>query len=240
MNNIRSFYKKLLKKHGPQGWWPLSGIPKPIQHNDKDFYSYRKSFPTGSQENFLRHWPRHLGKKAKTEQQKFEIMVGAILTQNTSWHNVEKVLFQLNKHALVSIEKILMIKRKRLAALIRSSGYFNQKAERLKILVHFLQKERIKKLRKMKTRWLREKLLTLKGIGPETADAILLYAFDRPLFVVDAYTKRLCSCLGFCKESDSYEDIQLFFHQNLPKNIKLFQEYHALIVAEGKSKIYKL
>ena len=206
--NIHQVYSKLFKQHGSQGWWPLT----------------EKGSTT----------PVHGGKLPKTENQMFEIMVGAILTQNTSWKNVEKAISNLNKKNLISIDKIRKISQKTLAEIIRPSGYYNMKAEKLKILAEFLHKNKLNNLKKLKTAKLRKLLLSIKGIGPETADSILLYALERPIFVIDAYTKRLFSKKGICAPDISYHELQDIFHKNLPKNVKLFKEYHALIVAEGK------
>ncbi len=141
----------------------------------------------------------------------FEVMVGAILTQNTSWKNVEKAIGRLKEKKLLTPEGIYQIKKFRLSKLIRSSGYFRIKADRLKSFVRFLFEEyngKIDRMRFEKDEDLREKLLSIKGIGPETADSILLYALKRPVFVVDAYTKRILSRHGIVSEKASYEEIQ--------------------------------
>ncbi|MBW2977434.1 endonuclease [Candidatus Woesearchaeota archaeon] len=156
----------------------------------------------------------------------FEVIIGAVLTQNTSWKNVEKALTNLEKEKLISINKIKKTRKDKIAKLIKPSGYYNQKAERLKLIAEFFSKN------KSPTR---EELLTVKGIGPETADSILLYAFNKPIFVVDAYTKRIFSRLGFCDGDCSYDELQELFHKNLPKKAKLFNEYHALLVELGKN-----
>ncbi len=171
------------------------------------------------------YFPNKLDDKSK-----LEIILGAILTQNTSWKNVEKALTNLRKHNLIDIDNLL--KTKKLAELIKSAGYFNQKAERLKIIANFLKNNPIKELQKIETNELREILLEIKGIGPETADSILLYAFEKPIFVIDAYTKRIFSRLGFCKKETTYEDLQTLFHKNVDKNT--YNEYHALIVEHAK------
>lgn len=164
----------------------------------------------------------------------FEVIVGAILTQNTSWKNVEKAILNLKKSELLSPEKLSKLDDFELALLIKSAGFFNLKAKRLKNFLRFLEKnsfdlETIKKIPN-----LREELLKIKGIGKETADSILLYAFDIPYFVIDAYTKRIFSRIGFLDEKASYEDFQELFHNNLPKDIHLYNEYHALIVKLAK------
>ncbi len=158
-----------------------------------------------------------------SKNRRFEIIVGAILTQNTSWRNVEKAIKNLNDANLISAKKLSKVNTKKLASLIKSAGYYNQKAERLKIIAKFLLKN------KNPTR---EELLDVKGIGPETADSILLYAFNKPVFVIDAYTKRIMQRLGYKQES--YEELQRLFESSLPKNYRLFNEYHALLVELGK------
>lgn len=167
----------------------------------------------------------------------FEVMVGAILTQNTAWSNVEKAIIRLkNAHAL-SPRVILDLPNEELAELIRPSGYFNLKANRLKAYVQwFLEKHHGNepRLRAMPCGDIRNDLLTVCGVGPETADSILLYAFDQPTFVVDAYTRRIFHRLGVCEEKESYASLREIFMKHLPENIALYNEYHALIVALGK------
>ncbi len=167
-----------------------------------------------------------------TRNRQFEIIIGAILTQNTSWKNVEKAIDNLRAANLVDSVKIMKTSKNALAKLIRPSGYFNQKAGRLKIISGFLLKN--KNISKLPTEKLRKKLLEIKGVGPETADSIILYAFSKPSFVVDLYTKRIFSRLGICKENCTYEELQDLFHDSLPKDAKIFNEYHALIVEHAK------
>lgn len=207
MNKTEKIYSKLYKAYGPQRWWPTT-LEKDIS-------------------------PTYHGKKIDGVQ-RFEIILGAILTQNTSWKNVEKAIINLNKENFLSIEKIRRVRKDKLAKLIRPSGYFNQKSERLKMIADFFYNNPIDKFKKLKTNKARKTLLSLKGIGPETADSILLYAFNKPVFVIDAYTKRIFSRAGLCKEGCSYEDLQEMFHKALPKRQKLFNEYHALIVEHAK------
>ena len=178
--------------------------------------------------------PRHWW-PAKTP---FEVMVGAILTQNTAWSNVEKAIANLRKARLLSPGRIEGIASGKLRALIKPSGFYNEKAKKLKTFVRFLNafgKKGILELSRYKTPFLRKALLGLKGIGPETADSILLYALGRSVFVVDAYTKRIFSRHGLVSEDATYDEIQKFFTDNLSKNRKLFNEYHALIVEAGKN-----
>ena len=167
----------------------------------------------------------------------FEVMVGAILTQNTSWTNVEKAIQKLKGEGVLNPEGIYRLKKKELAPLIRSSGYYRIKAGRLKTFMDFLYEEFDGNLRKMgrrKLEELREKLLGVKGIGPETADSILLYGLKKSVFVVDAYTKRILSRHGLISDKASYEEVQRLFMDHLPHDEKLFNEYHALFVHLGK------
>ena len=167
----------------------------------------------------------------------FEVVVGAVLTQNTNWGNVEKAIANLKKAKMLTPEKLHKIKSAELAKLIRPAGYFNIKASRLKNLIDWLFKNYAGKLAKLKTistHQLRGQLLGVSGVGPETADSILLYAFDRPVFVVDAYTRRILSRHHLIKFEAGYEQIRTFFESSLPENIQLFNEYHALLVRTGK------
>jgi endonuclease III related protein len=167
----------------------------------------------------------------------FEVMVGAILTQNTSWRNVEKSVNRLKEEGVLHPEGMHRLKTPDLASIIRSSGYFRIKADRLKEFIHFLYGEFDGDLMKMKrVPWkaLRQKLLGVKGIGPETADSILLYGLEKPVFVVDAYTTRVLSNHGMVSPKTSYEEVQDLFMKNLPSDTMLFNEYHALLVHLGK------
>jgi endonuclease-3 related protein len=167
----------------------------------------------------------------------FEVMVGAILTQNTSWKNVEKSIHQLKEKGVLHPEGILRLKESELASLIRSSGYFRIKAKRLKAYVNFMFEEfggKIEKMRKIRLEGMRERLLSVNGVGPETADSILLYGLEKPIFVVDAYTKRVLLNHEMIPEKASYEEVQDLFMKNLPSGVKVFNEYHALLVHIGK------
>jgi len=168
---------------------------------------------------------------------RFEVIVGAILTQNTNWGNVEKALNNLKDNNYLAPGTLYSISSSHLASLIRPAGYFNIKAKRLKNFMTFLFKEYQGNFRKMVREdlsVLRRKLLGINGIGPETADSILLYAFDKPVFVVDAYTKRILSRHNIVDHKVDYHEVQDIFMQNLKQDVKLFNEYHALIVQVGK------
>ena len=168
----------------------------------------------------------------------FEVMVGAILTQNTAWTNVEKAMKALKQEDMLSPEAILKADTRKLKRLIRPSGYFNQKALRLKEFVRFIVSDpyqgQVERLAAEDAASLRQKLLSVRGIGPETADSILLYALEKPVFVVDAYTRRSFSRLGFLAPETDYQLIQDFFTTHLPKDLKLYNDYHAQIVYLGK------
>ena len=165
----------------------------------------------------------------------FEIMVGAVLTQNTAWLNVERAIDNLKAADLLVPERILATADATLADLLRPSGYFNVKAVRLKNLCRWLvEAGGLEAVRDWPTEKLRHSLLAVKGVGPETADDILLYAFARPVFVVDAYTRRLFSRLGLCAPDAGYESLRHAFERVLPPDVAMFNEYHALIVAHAK------
>ena len=168
----------------------------------------------------------------------FEIMVGAILTQNTSWSNVEKAITNLKKENLLGPRKLYRINQEELAQLIKPSGYYNVKARRLKNFINLFINDFEGSTEKMFSgdgRKLRKKLLNVNGIGPETADSILLYAGRKPFFVVDAYTKRIFSRHKLISKDSTYYEIQEFFIKNLDKDVKLFNEFHAQIVMLGKT-----
>ena len=205
MTKLKQIYNLLLGNFGSQGWWPVTAIGcrgsevKPVY-----------------------------GMATKTEKQRFEIIIGAILTQNTAWKNVEKALINLNKENLVDIRRIRAVSTQKLAKLIKPAGYFNQKADRLKIFAKYLfekYKGNLRAFFNQDTEKLRTELLTIKGIGPETADSILLYAGDKPNFVVDAYTRRIFSRLGLCSKDVSYDELKAIFENSLEKDIKLYNEY---------------
>ncbi len=168
----------------------------------------------------------------------FEVFVGAILTQNTSWRNVEKAIANLKGKGALVPEIIYEMPLEELEDLIKPSGFYKVKAKRLKEAVAFLIREfkgRMDLMAKAPLQELRSKLLEVKGIGEETADSILLYACDKPIFVVDAYTKRILSRHEITKDSSSYRELQRLFMDALPKDVALYKEYHALLVRLGKS-----
>ena len=167
----------------------------------------------------------------------FEVVIGAILTQNTNWTNVEKAIENLKAAKVFTPKKLYEINIEKLAELIKPSGYFNVKAKRLKHFIEWLFSNyngSLSKLFKQDYTILREELLSINGIGRETADSIILYAAEKPTFVVDAYTKRVLVRHGLITEDYDYEAIKAVFEDNLPRNVSHYNEYHALIVMVGK------
>jgi len=176
-------------------------------------------------------WPVE-GKKSNA---KLEICLGAILTQNTSWKNVEKALDNLRKNDLLNLEKLVKISEAKLRTIIRPAGFFKQKAKYVESFVRYVtERKGLNKLFKKPLSTLRKELLKIPGIGNETADSILLYAAGKTIFVVDAYTKRIFSRLGIIRNKANYEDVQHLVHQSIKPNVKIYQEFHALLVELGK------
>jgi endonuclease-3 related protein len=167
----------------------------------------------------------------------FEIAVGAVLTQNTNWGNVEKAISNLKSTRSLDANILHKMPHAQLAALIKPAGYFNIKAKRLKNFLAFLitnYRGVIENMKHEDLHALRQRLLEVNGIGPETADSILLYALGKPVFVIDAYTKRVLIRHHIIAESAGYHEMQVLFHKNLPANVPLYNEYHALFVMTGK------
>jgi len=198
---ISKIFKILLKEYSGQRWWPttLKGSLYPSYHGKKN-----------------------------SKKQKFEIIIGAVLAQNTSWKNAEKAIYNLNRENLLDIGRLEKITEKKLAELIKPAGYYNQKAKKIKQMIRFLMSGKPVD---------RKNLLSVWGVGRETADSILLYAYDVPVFVIDAYTKRIFSRLGFCDEGCDYDELQKLFMDNLvayKADHRSFNEYHALLVEHAK------
>jgi endonuclease-3 related protein len=167
----------------------------------------------------------------------FEVCLGAILTQNTSWSNVDKALGVLRNRGRLSYEALRRLGPARIAPMIRSSGYFNVKARRVAAFLAFLGREyggRVRAMAAEEPGALRRKLLSVNGIGRETADSIALYAAGLPLFVVDAYTRRIFTRLGLLSGDEDYDEVQRLFMQRLPRDPALYNDYHAQIVLHGK------
>ncbi len=212
-SELGRLYQQLHGHFGPQGWWPTT---PPGQ--------LRPTYYPGQVE-------RSLG-----EAERWEIAVGALLTQNTAWRNVELALEALHRRGALALPALLALEERELAALIRPSGYYNQKARRLRQLAGHLadrHQGRLANLLAGPTAQVRAELLALPGIGPETADSILLYAGGHPVFVVDAYTRRICSRLGWVGEEIGYAALQALFAEHLQATAALFNEYHALLVKQA-------
>ena len=171
----------------------------------------------------------------------FEVMVGAVLTQNTAWSNVERAISNLKENHYLSPKSILSVRMNSLAECLRPSGYFNIKAKRLRNFCQwYVSMGQFDVLARWDTEKLRKGLLSVNGVGLETADDILLYAFERPVFVIDAYTRRLFSRLGMISADEGYESLRASFEENLSNqatipNKYMFNEYHALIVIHAKT-----
>jgi endonuclease III related protein len=183
---------------------------------------------------FAAHGPQHWW----PGRSRFEIVVGAILTQNTSWTNVERAVRNLRAARMLSPQAIRRVRSARLAQFLRPSGYFRQKAKTLKSFVNFLYASYAGSLSRLfatRTDIVRAQLLALRGIGPETADSILLYAGKHPVFVVDAYTRRILQRHGYAHPKLAYDEIRKMFESALPAEHQLFNEFHALIVNVGKN-----
>ncbi|MBN2566842.1 endonuclease III domain-containing protein [Candidatus Woesearchaeota archaeon] len=213
MHPVRRIYRQLMASYGPQGWWPLQSLrnTRPVTMTKSGslagYHPSDYSYP-------------------QTRSQAFEVCVGAILTQNAAWTNVEKAIAALGGERALSPEAILRIRDRRLGEIIRPSGYFTAKARKLKEFSRFFAG-----LRGTPSR---EALLSVWGIGPETADSMLLYAFRVPSFVVDAYTRRIVEGLGLVRKGASYDKVKSLFEKNLEPDLAVFQECHALLVEHAK------
>jgi endonuclease-3 related protein len=167
----------------------------------------------------------------------FEVAVGAVLTQNTAWTNVEKAIANLKREELLTPQAFLACPNGRCEEALRPSGYFRVKAQRLRNFCAYLVERYdgyMAAMARQPLETLRPELLAVNGIGPETADDILLYACDKPVFVIDAYTRRILHRHGLLPEPLPYEDLRTLFERHLPRDLALFQEYHGLIVFTGK------
>lgn len=215
---LRGLFDALFSAFGPQGWWPITprGQAKPVYHISNST-------------------------RTLTFREQTEIMVGAILTQNTSWTNVEKALAELHASGLVDFAKLVKASRSSLAKKIRSAGYYNQKSARLRSFSAYMVKNygpSLQALQQKDLLSLRQELLSLKGVGPETADSMILYAFSKPIFVVDAYTRRIFGRVGIAKKDATYADIQDLVHTHVPQDkdgsTLFYKEFHALLVELAK------
>jgi len=195
---VMAIYEALLKHYGPQGWWPVAGRYHPGDYG----------------------YPRN-------EEEAFEIIAGAVLTQNTAWTSVERALENLRRIEALNPCKILTLSWDVLKSAIRPAGFFNQKAIYLREIALLFAglKGRTPS---------RKELMSVKGVGNETADSILLYAYKRPEFVIDAYTKRIATALGLAERGAGYMELKDLFESNLPRDVAIYQEYHALLVEHAK------
>lgn len=210
MNPFNQIYAILFENYGPQGWWPLldcKGVNPTKTGSMNGYHPGDYSYP-------------------KNKLQQFEIALGAIATQNTSWVQAEKALVNLKTLGGLSPLSIKEIDLSKLALALKPSGYFNQKATKMKALASFWLD--------LKGTPTRLELLEVFGVGPETADSILLYALGRPSFVIDAYTRRIFSRMGLIGKEDSYDSIKARFEKALTPSVPQYQEYHALIVEHAK------
>jgi len=210
-DDIRLIYRKLFNLYGPQGWWPLMNFKgsKPTKPGATDGYH-----------------PLNYD-KPETRNEVYEIILGTILTQNTAWTSAEKALLNLKELNVINPERLLKLNYETLKKAIRCAGFLNQKAEYIKEITKFY----ISLEDKIPSRG---ELLRVKGVGNETADSILLYAFKQPEFVVDAYTKRIFFHQRIIKDKDGYTKIKNLFESNLNKDSIIYNEYHALIVEHAK------
>jgi endonuclease-3 related protein len=209
--SILKIYEKLYNLYGPQGWWPLM---------DLESENLKKTGATHGYHPLNYDFP-------ETEKQKYEIILGAILTQNTAWTSAEKALWNIKELDSINPEKLLGLDDERLKGAVRPAGFLNQKATYLREISRFF----ISLDGKIPTR---KELMAVKGVGNETADSILLYAYKQTEFVVDAYTKRIFSHLGIVDEDIEYLKLKEVFQSNLPKDVAIYNEYHALIVEHAK------
>ena len=204
MSNVRGLYQKLLKQYGKQGWWPV------IKGLKSHYHPGDYATPNSPEE-------------------RFQIAIGAILAQNTTWKNAETALINLYKAGLLNKEKLTAASEFEIANHIRPSGYYNQKTRKIKEFVkHCPSMNNGTSLED-----LRESLLSIRGLGPETADSIILYAYKKPIFVVDTYTRRFCSAHDLPVSGD-YDDYREYFESNLRNDHRVFNEFHALIVKWGQ------
>jgi endonuclease-3 related protein len=191
---LTDIYRRLLKRFGPQHWWPA--------------------------------------------EEPFEVIVGAILTQSAAWGNVEKAINNLREAGALSPSSLRGLSHPELAGLVYPCGYYNAKALKLKAFADWLGNhydDDLDRLFALDSAELRQQLLSVHGVGPETADSIILYAAGKPVFVIDAYTRRIISRLGSAPQKDSYAAYQALFMNNLPQDAQMFNEYHALLVCLGKN-----
>lgn len=209
-NGIYRLYETLLQRHGKQGWWPVR-----TEWGSPGYHPMDESLP-------------------RTRLGRFEVCVGAILTQNTAWTNVEKVLEILDAEDAIDPDAILHSDDSIVQDWIRSAGYYRMKATYMKAISNWFLGHDLE-IAGMSVEDSRKSLLAVRGVGPETADTILLYAYGKLTFVIDTYTKRILSREKLSAEGDRYEFLRRMMMESLPADVFLYQDFHALIVAEEKS-----
>ncbi len=209
-DDLNSIYRLLRKNYGRQGWWPIVNPATGISE-----------YGTGA---------------PKSEADIFEIAIGAILTQNVAWLNVEKAILSLKKKNLMDPQRLYKARHDTVANCITSSGYYNQKTIKIKNFLLWFREYNFtfESFSSMRIPDLRNELLSVNGIGPETADSILLYGLNRKIFVVDAYTRRIYSRLRIIDINSGYDEIRIRFEKGTSGGVAKYSEYHALIVAHGK------
>lgn len=211
--NIRKMFDLLYDSFGAQGWWPVYDLKSGKSLYRKNFFGLLD------------------------EDEMFEISLGAILTQNTSWSNAEKAVGKLKKNGFIDYKKILIADERDIASLIRSSGYYNQKAKKIKNFSLWIKKEggSLLRLKKMDPYHLRKELLLINGVGRETADSILLYSFYFPFFVIDSYTRRVYQRVSGDDRDYDYDELREIFENSIERDFKIYNEFHALIVKVAKN-----
>lgn len=210
MNHIKQIYSELYRSYGSQGWWPLIEFKGNNPTKTGSIHGYHpNNYEVPSSRNQI-----------------YQVCLGAILTQSTSWVSVEKALLNLQKLNAIDPERLMKLSDRQLKEAIKPAGYFNQKSKKLRVFTDFfLTLNNIPK---------RQELLAIWGIGRETADSILLYGFKIPTFVIDAYTRRIFTNLGYINEKADYDEIKALFEDNLKRDLVIYQEYHALLVEHAK------
>ncbi|NLH39263.1 MAG: endonuclease [Elusimicrobia bacterium] len=210
--DIRKIFDLLYDSFQAQGWWPIYDLKTGQSLYRKNFFGLLD------------------------EDEMLEISLGAILTQNTSWKNAEKAIGELKKNKFIDYKKILSSDEQDIALLIKSSGYYNQKAKKIKNFSLWIKKNggKLSELKKKDPYHLREELLLINGVGKETADSILLYSFYLPFFVVDSYTKRVYQRVTGDHNDYEYDELREIFENSIEKNFKIYNEFHALLVKTAK------
>lgn len=210
-DKVIGIYQKLYRLYGPQGWWPLINLNSVNPNKTGAIRGYHPgNYDLPKDRNDI-----------------YEVILGAILTQNISWLQAERALFNLNELNVIEPERLLCLDDETLKSAIKCAGFLNQKA----IYIHEISRFFQEMDGNIPTR---KELLAVKGIGNETADSILLYAYNQPQFVVDTYTKRIFSHLGIVEENIKYMELKKFFESSLPEEVSIYNEYHALIIEHAK------